>query len=150
MTVSFAIFSAFPVFSHISTQIQNFIFSHFVATSGEVIQGYLQKFVLQTKNLSALGSGFLVVTAILMMFNLEQAFNAIWKVRSRGKSLSTFLLYWAILTLSPILIGVSIIVSTHIGNLPLIAGTTHDVDFFKSIAFFIKFVFLHIALCISA
>ena len=97
MTVSFAIFSAFPVFSHISIQIQNFIFSHFIATSGEVIQGYLQNFVAQTKNLSAIGSGFLVVTAILMMFNMEQAFNAVWKVGSRRKGLSTFLKLSAII-----------------------------------------------------
>ncbi len=141
MTVSFAVFAAFPVFSHISGQIQNFIFSHFVAASGEVIQTYLQKFVSQTKNLSAIGSAFLFVTAILMMFTMEQAFNAIWKVDSRRKGVSTFLMYWAILTLSPILIGVSIIVSGYLSQLPIISSTAQSFNFLLILPFLLNLIF---------
>lgn len=141
MTVSFAIFSAFPVFSKISIQIQHFIFSHFIAASGEVVQQYIEKFVLQTKNLSAIGSAFLVVTAILMMFNMEQAFNAIWKVGSRRKGVATFLLYWAVLTLSPILIGLSLIVSSYLTKVAFISDTAHDLGFITVLPFLLNLVF---------
>lgn len=141
MTVSFAIFSAFPVFSQISSQIQDFIFSHFVAASGQVVQEYLTRFVSQTKNLSALGSAFLVITAILMMFNMEQAFNAIWKVSSRRKGIATFLLYWAILTLSPILIGLSIIVSSYLTQVSIISSTAHHIGLIAALPFLLNLVF---------
>ncbi len=141
MTVSFAIFSAFPVFSHISNQIQNFIFSHFVAASGEIVQQYIERFVLQTKNLSAIGSAFLVATAILMMFNMEQAFNAIWKVSSRRKGISTFLLYWAVLTLSPVLIGLSIIISSYLTRVAIISSTANTLGFITALPFLLNLLF---------
>lgn len=141
MTVSFAIFSAFPVFSHLSQQIQDFIFSHFVATSGEMIQTYLTKFVAQTKNLSAVGSVFLVITAVLMMFNMEQAFNAIWKVKSRHIGLSTFMLYWAVLTLTPILIGLSMVITAYINTLPYFAKMAQDFGLITALPFILNVVF---------
>jgi len=141
MAVSFAIFAAFPVFHNISAQMQNFIFSHFVATSGEVIQQYLQKFVAQTRNLSAIGSFFLVITAVLMMFTMEQAFNAIWRVKSRRVNVSTFLIYWAVLTLTPILIGLSIVVSGYIIALPFISATTRDMDVIAVLPFLLNLLF---------
>lgn len=141
MTVSFAIFAAFPVFSHVSQQIQNFIFSHFVATSGEVVQQYIQKFVSQARNLSILGSCVLVVTAVLMMFTMEGAFNAIWRVESHRKGIATFMLYWAVLTLFPILIGASIVVSTYITALPVISAATQSLGFIKILPFLLNLIF---------
>lgn len=114
MTVCFAILSAFPVFKNMSAELQDFIFKHFVATSGEVIQNYLTYFVNQTQHLSAIGFLSLILVAILMMFNLEQAFNAIWHVPERKKGIQSFLMYWAILTLTPILISTSIIASHYL------------------------------------
>lgn len=117
LTVCFAVISAFPIFKDLTAQIQNFIFSHFVATSGEVIEHYVLYFINQTKNLSAVGFLSLVIVAILMMFNLEESFNAIWHVPSRKKDLQAFLLYWAILTLAPILVSFSILTSHYVSSL---------------------------------
>lgn len=122
MTVSFAILSAFPVFSTLSTEIQNFIFQHFIATSGKVVQDYLQTFIAQAKNSSALGSISLVITAVLMMFTLEETLNAIWRVKAHRKFFADFMLYWGILTLSPILIGLSIILGAYVTALPIVSG----------------------------
>ncbi len=126
MTVSFAILAAFPFFNKISSELQNFIFSHFIAASGEVIQRYIQHFVAQTSNLSVIGFFFLVVTAVLLMFNIEQAFNAIWHIRFRRHGVSAILLYWAVLTLTPILLGLSIVISGYFMRLPVIAEATSN------------------------
>lgn len=141
LAVSFSIFSAFPVFNHLTAQIQNFIFSHFIATSGEVIQQYLTKFVSQTKNLTAIGSFFLVITAVLMMFTMEQAFNAIWRVKSRRIGISTFLLYWAVLTLTPILIGLSIIISTYITAFSFVSTTAQSLGVISWLPFILNLIF---------
>src|SRR5215204_5028241 len=141
MTVSFAIFAAFPVFGDISLKIQNFIFSHFVAASGQIIQEYVNNFVEQAKHLSAIGSVFLVVTAVLMMFNMEQAFNAIWKVKSRSMDIYTFMLYWAVLTLTPILIGLSIAISTYLENLHYFQVVTNTFGLMTILPFFLNLTF---------
>ena len=41
IAVVFALFSAFPVFSEVSVQLKNFIFTNFVPAAGNVVQRYL-------------------------------------------------------------------------------------------------------------
>ncbi len=121
MTVSFVILKAFPVFHNVSQQVQNFIFNHFVAASADVIQQYLGKFSQQASHLSATGMLTLVITAVLMIFNMEEAFNDIWYVKERRRGVPAFLMYWAVLTLLPMLLGVGIALSSYVASLPLLS-----------------------------
>ncbi|MEM1243730.1 MAG: YihY family inner membrane protein [Pseudomonadota bacterium] len=148
MTVSFAIFSAFPVFENVSEKIKTSIFDHFIAASGTVIQNYLNTFIAQTKHLSAIGSIFLVVTAVLMMFNMEQAFNAIWRVKARRRGLATFMMYWAVLTLSPILIGLSIVLSNYLANLPIVVEAASIFGLDKLFTYFFPYLLITFAFTI--
>lgn len=120
MTVSLALLSAFPVFQDGAQKIQSFVFSNFVAGSADIIQQHLQSFVESARHLSPTGLFFLVVTAVMMIFNMESDFNAIWKVKKRRHGVSAFLIYWAVLTLLPISVGVGIAVSTNLAEIPLV------------------------------
>lgn len=120
MTVSLALLSAFPVFQDGAQKIQNFVFSNFVTGSADIIQQHLQSFVESARHLSPTGLFFLVVTAVMMIFNMETDFNAIWRVKKRRHGVSAFLIYWAVLTLVPISIGVGIAVSANFAALPLV------------------------------
>jgi membrane protein len=124
MTVSFTVMSAFPIFKPFGMQIQNFIFENFVAASAQVVQESIQKFTGQALNLSATGLIFLLVTALLMIFNMEQAFNVIWRVKRSRPRTSAFMLYWGLLTFIPILLGVGFAISSYVFSLPVIEGTT--------------------------
>lgn len=124
MTVSFTVMTAFPIFRQFGQQIQTFIFENFVATSAQVVQANIQKFAGQAMNLSATGLIFLLITALLMIFNMEQAFNVIWRAKKSRHRLPAFMLYWGLLTLLPILIGVGFAISSYIFSLPFIEGTT--------------------------
>lgn len=124
MTVSFTIMTAFPIFKQLGVVIQNFIFQNFVATSAQVVQGYLQQFAGQAANLSATGLVFLVITAVLMIFNMEKAFNAIWRVKRSRKGVPAFMMYWSLLTFIPILLGIGFAISSYLFSLPFIEGTT--------------------------
>lgn len=124
MAVSFTVMTAFPIFRQLGAQIQTFIFENFVAASAQVVQANIQKFAGQALNLSATGLVFLLVTAILMIFNMEQAFNVIWKCKKSRMGLTAFMLYWGLLTFLPILIGVGFAISSYIFSIPLIEGTT--------------------------
>ncbi len=125
MSVSLTIVAAFPMFKSFSGNVEQLIFSHFIVGSGNVIQKYLSGFMQQAAKLSVTGLVVLIITALLMMRTMEGAFNVIWKVRRRRRGISAFLLYWSILTLAPILIGLSLALSSYLFSLPFISHTAH-------------------------
>jgi membrane protein len=70
-----------------------------------------------------------VVTALLMMLTIERAFNSIWRVSRQRPLAQRVLVYWATLTLGPILIGASLSITSYVigvslglaGQIPLAA-----------------------------
>ncbi|MCD6055803.1 MAG: hypothetical protein K0R12_765 [Gammaproteobacteria bacterium] len=140
MAVGVAIITAFPMFQSIEEKVQHFIFKNFVPTSGEVIQSQLQVFAKQTLHLSWIGIIFLIVTAVLMMFTIEKAFNAIWQVRGRSRGVGTFLLYWAVISLAPLLMGVSFALSDYIFSLPMLAAIANKIGLSKLLVSIIPFI----------
>ena len=117
LTVLFAMLSAIPAFGQADTQIQQLVFSHFLPSSGEDIQGYLLKFSEQARHLTGIGIAFLAITALTMLMKIEQEFNVIWRAHRNRSGLSSFLRYWAILSLGPLCIGLAIGISTYLASL---------------------------------
>ncbi len=127
MTVSYAMLAAVPSFQGVGQELQGWVFDNFVPATGAVVQDYLNDFSSQARKLTAVGIGLLAVTSIMMMKNIEAAFNRIWRVSEPRKGLSSFLLYWAILSLGPILIGVGLVLTSYIASLPFITTATEAV-----------------------
>ena len=122
LTVTFSVISAIPFFHDFGGQIQTFIFSNFVPATGVAVQEYLLGFSLQARQLTWVGVVGLAVTAFMMLLNIENAFNSIWLVRQPRRGVAGFLLYWAILSLGPMLLGAGFAVTTYIASLELISG----------------------------
>lgn len=122
MTVTFAMLSAIPAFQGVGEQIQSFIFRNFVPSTGEAVQVYLQGFIQQARQLTWIGVVLLAVTAFLMLLTIEKAFNTIWRLRQPRRGVTSFLLYWAILSLGPLLLGSGFVLSTYIASLSLLSG----------------------------
>jgi membrane protein len=122
MTVTFAMLSAVPAFQGVGEQIQAFVFRNFVPSAGAAVQEYLKAFTLQARQLTWVGVVLLAVTAFMMLINIEQAFNTIWRVRQSRRGVSSFLLYWAILSLGPLLLGSGFVVSTYLTSTSLLSG----------------------------
>jgi membrane protein len=120
MTVGLAVLTAFPVFENLADPVQNFIFDNFVPETGKVVQSYLHQFTVQVANLSTLGIAILVLTALLLMVTIERAMNKIWRAPSSRQGVAAFLLYWAILSLGPVLLGLSLAASSYVFSLPFI------------------------------
>lgn len=121
MAVTFAVFSAFPVADRVYEIVQDFVFENFVPTSGEVLQQYLSEFSGKAARLTGVGAASLVVVALLMMYNIDRALNAIWEVRTGRRFVTKFLIYWAVLSLGPVLIGVSVVVTSYLVSLPVLS-----------------------------
>ena len=114
MTVIYTMASAVPAFQGLEENIQAFLFENLMPDTNSEIQDYLSDFSRQAKNLTGFGIGFLVVTAVLMLRNIEKSFNHIWRTRENRSAVSSFLLYWAVLGLAPLTIGMALGISTYL------------------------------------
>lgn len=120
MTLMYSMFSLVPAFQGLGDQVQALIFDNFVPQSGAEVQHYLTEFSAQARKLSALGAAILLLTSYLMLSNIERTFNNIWATAGGRKGLSSFLLYWGILSLGPLLLGVGLMMRTYLVSFQLI------------------------------
>jgi len=118
MTLGLGMLAVFPQFQSLQIDIQHFIFSNFVPTTGEVVQAYFQTFTGKTSQLTAIGIGFLIAAALLMVRTIDDALNEIWHTSRQRSAVRSFLVYWAVLTVAPLLTGISIFVTSYLISLP--------------------------------
>jgi len=118
LTVGFTVLIFIPLFNSFNDQIQTFIFQHFLPSSGETIQHYLQEFISQTAKLSWIGIIFLLATVILTLYTIESSLNEIWRVIVARSWLKRFCLYWILMIFMPLIFGASFIISIYLRNLP--------------------------------
>ncbi len=125
LVVVFSAMALFPAFRAWQGTIEHFIFHNFVPAMGEQVQAYLVEFTAKARELRAIGIVFLVVTVLSMLATIETTFNVIWGVRRQRPYALRFLVYWAILTLGPLLIGVGIVATSTLVSLPLLRDTVN-------------------------
>src|SRR6478735_8401220 len=77
MTVTFSMFSIIPAFQDLGGELQALLFQHFLPNSEQDLGKYLADFSGKARQLTIFGLVFLVVSAYLMLKNIEQNFNAI-------------------------------------------------------------------------
>ncbi|AQA19850.1 transposase [Halioglobus japonicus] len=116
LTVLYTMASAIPTFQGLEEQMQEFLFQHLMPDTSSEVETYLSEFSRQAKNLTGPGIVFLVITAVLMLRNIEKAFNLIWRARENRSSVSSFLLYWAVLSLAPVALGLALGISTYLAS----------------------------------
>ncbi len=135
LTVLYTMASAIPTFQGLEVQMQEFLFQHLMPETSSEIEQYLSDFSGQAKSLTGPGIIFLVVTAVLMLRNIEKAFNRIWRTRENRSTVSSFLLYWAVLSLGPVAMGMALGISTALESFtPLL----DEFDIFGFKAFVLK------------
>jgi len=132
LTVAFALLAAFPVFREFRGQIESFLYQNLIpgGNISDSVSRYIGQFSKSARGLTALGLGGLMVTSVLTMLTVEDALNAIWRVKRRRPIAQRVLVFWAVLTLGPVLIGASLSVSSYlisismgyVGNLPFGVG----------------------------
>jgi membrane protein len=120
MTVIYSMFSVIPAFHGVADQLNALIFDNFVPETGDQVKSYLADFSSQARNLTGVGVLMLLVTAFLMLKNIEKTFNTIWGVKQARRGLSSFLLYWAVLSIGPLMIGAGLVVSTYLLSLKMV------------------------------
>jgi len=120
ITIALTLFSAFPVFDDFSTQIKVYLLDNLMPDrAGKIITHYMEQFAESATRLTAVGIAFLAVTAMWMMVTIEQAFNTIWQVSRSRPLLKRLVIYWAVLTLAPLLVGASLSLTSWLVGLSM-------------------------------
>ena len=115
LTIALAIFTAFPLFNTFRLGLAGYFSDHLMPqVIASTTMDYLNQFASKSMRLSAVGAVALVVTAVTMMSMIDGVFNRIWRVTTARPLLQRILVYWALVTLGPLLIGVSISVTSYL------------------------------------
>lgn len=115
LLVSFAVF---PAFADRRAEIETLIFSTLLPGSySEQILGYVRAFTNHARGLTAFGLVGLLVTALLLINTVDTTLNRIFHVRQMRPVMQRVLIYWALLTLGPILIAISLIFTNLLSTL---------------------------------
>lgn len=117
MVVALSIATAFPIFAEIHHSVEQFVYDNFVPTASDVVQQYLSSFVENASKMSAIAISFLFIAALLLISAIDKTFNKIWQVTKKRRVITSFSMYWMILTLGPLLVGASIAITSYIVSL---------------------------------
>ncbi len=124
LTVMFGLFGEISVLQNFSTLIQNFIFANFVPEFGQTIEQYIYIFSMKASQLTISGSVFLVLIAMMLLATIDNSFNRIWKIKKKRNPIKRILIYFSLLIIGPLLIGIGLALTSYLLSIPVIA----DVD----------------------
>ncbi len=131
LTIALAIFTTFPLFNTYRSSLEAyFIQSVMPKAISSTILNYLTLFASKATRLSAVGAVALLVTSAATFGLVEKVFNRIWRARAERSWPKRILVYWAIITLGPLLVGVSLTMSSQVfmatsdlvGDVPIIGA----------------------------
>lgn len=114
LTVMLAVFAAFPMFNNFQVALEQYFLKSLVPD--EIARPALKtltQFAANAKRIGGVGVLVLAATAVAMMLTIDRALNAIWRVRKPRPIAQRVLVYWAALTLGPLVVGVSLSASSY-------------------------------------
>ncbi|MET4676563.1 MULTISPECIES: YihY family inner membrane protein [unclassified Luteibacter] len=123
----FAILSAFPVFAEWRGALAAYAFQNFVPATGMKIQEYMMAFADKASQLTGISVLVMLFSAVSMMISIEDRLNRIWRVRKPRGWTSRLLLYWAALTLGPILVVGGLALSSYITAFPMLHAAADQI-----------------------
>ncbi|XXQ68382.1 YihY family inner membrane protein [Neisseriaceae bacterium B1] len=129
LTVMLVIITAFPMFGDLSDAFMNFVRSTIVPSGASTIAEYLNDFKDHAGKLTSIGIIMMVVTSMMLVQTIDETFNRIWQVRRQRSLWVRLPMYWVLLTIGPLVVGLSITVSAYfmrlemLNQLPYFAGS---------------------------
>ena len=114
-TVALAIFTAFPMFAKLQGTLQVWLVESLIPDNiARQVLGYLTQFTRQASRLGVAGLAVLVITAIALVLTIDRTLNNIWRVRKPRPLGQRVLIYWAAVTLGPLLLAASLAATSYL------------------------------------
>ncbi|MCA6217396.1 YihY family inner membrane protein [Ideonella sp. B7] len=115
LTVMLALFTAFPVFGKFQMALQKYFLQSLVPEAiARPVLAALTQFASKASRVGGVGLLFLLASAISLMLTIDRTLNGIWRVRKPRPIGQRVLVYWAALTLGPLVLGVSLSLTSYV------------------------------------
>ncbi len=133
--VALALFTAFPMFSKMESQLQRWLFDSLIPDGiASQVLNYITQFASQASRLGLAGLLFLLVTALALILTIDRTLNNIWRVPRLRPLAQRVLIYWAALTLGPVMLAFSLALTSSVmaasrsvmGELPYVLRLAFD------------------------
>lgn len=108
VTVAVALSTAFPVFDQAMEALRGYVSGQLLPEGGAKVTQQFAAFAAKAGRLTAVGLAFLAVTALMLILTVDEVLNRIFRVLRRRALAQRLLMYWAVLSLGPLLIGASL------------------------------------------
>jgi len=135
LAVVFGIASAFPVFDQWSEQLKDLVYANMVPDAGSQLAETFEQFLTSVNKLTLTGTAFLIATALMLMMRIEKSFNVIWRVPRPRPLLNKITMYWAVLTLGPLVLGGATALSAQ-PLLDFVGDGVSESDFLRDVGVF--------------
>jgi membrane protein len=114
-TVALALFTAFPVFGKVQANLQSWLVQSLVPESiARQVLGYLTQFAGKASRLGGVGGAALIISAFALVLTIDRTLNNIWRVRRPRPIGQRVLIYWAAITLGPVLLAASLGTTSYV------------------------------------
>ena len=120
--IALGILSAFPMFAAVRQQLLALVFRNFVPAISDEAAWWFQYFAGSAAQATAIGIVGTAATGILLLVTVEDQLNALWRVTTRRPWGQRILAYWTLMTLGPLLVGMSLTLSTYLDTAARRAG----------------------------
>ena len=105
--------SSFPILAPVRERLLGLAMENFVPSIGSQAAWWFRTFADSATQTTAIGAAGIVATGILLLVTVEDQLNLIWRVTAPRPWGQRLLAYWTLITLGPLLIGVSLSLSTY-------------------------------------
>jgi membrane protein len=125
LAVVAAVFATFPMFADFRVALEKNLIRELLpeAYAGTLLRN-LNSFAAKAGQLTALGLAGLLVTSMMMIATVDQVLNEMWYVRRHRPLLQRVLVYWALVTIGPVLVGASLATTSYL--LSMTAGVARQ------------------------
>ena len=115
LTTVFGVLTALPVFDRMRDALHAFLASKlFPEEISDAIFKYLDQFSANASSLTLVSIVSFAITSLTTMLTIDGALNTIWGVHRMRPLAQRLITYWAILTIGPILLGVSLTLTSYL------------------------------------
>src|SRR5437660_5745001 len=120
--IALGILSAFPNFADVRQELLDLVFRNFIPTISEQAAWWFQYFAGSAGQATAIGIVGIAATGVLLLATVEDLLNALWRVTMPRPWSQRVVAYWTLMTLGPLLIGMSLTLSTYLDTAARRAG----------------------------
>jgi membrane protein len=114
-TMALAVFTAFPMFAKMQGVLQQWLIESLIPENiARSVLGYLNQFSSKASRMGALGLGLFLASALALIFTIDGTLNSIWRVKRVRPFAQRVLVYWAALTLGPVLLAASLTITSYL------------------------------------